>query len=202
MSDRIQSPDAIGPAGKSENDKEEILSDPAKADYKAGREFLDRGEYAQAAMALHNALCGFEEQGNEQGVANAADRLGDVCMARDEYEKALDHFDRALAICEKEYDIFSKLALNNKRADAYRKLGDSGRTLEVLFDIFDHYTEARNPRGTVEILETIAEVYVERGEHEKAADSLRTIASIHKNFKHARQAEEFENRARLLVEQG
>jgi len=152
-------------------------------------------------MALHNALRGFEEQGDDQGVANASDRLGDVCMAKEEYRKALEHFDRALAICSKEHDIFSTLALNNKRAAAYRKLGDTENALNVLFAVLDHYAETRNPRGTVEVLETIAEVYIERGENQKAADSLRTIASIHKNFKHSRQAEEFESRA-CQVEQG
>ena len=47
---------------------------------------------------------GFEEQGDEQGVANASDRLGDACLARDEYAMAIANFQRACAICEKEDD--------------------------------------------------------------------------------------------------
>ena len=50
---------------------------------------------------------GFEEQGDEQGVANASDRLGDACLARDEYAMAIANFQRACAICEKEDDSFS-----------------------------------------------------------------------------------------------
>ena len=94
MNDPLQPLPMAAPEG-ARPDAETTLTDPAKADYKAGREFLAKGEYAQAAMALHNALHGFEEQGDEQGVANAADRLGDVCLAREEYRLALDHFQRA-----------------------------------------------------------------------------------------------------------
>ena len=184
------------------NQKEDpALTDPAKADYKAGREFLANGDYSQAAMALHNARRGFEEHGDEQGVANAADRLGDVCMAREEYRLALEHFQRAQAVCEKQEDIFSVVALNKKKAVAHRRLGELDQALALLFDIFDHDSQLRNPKGTVEVLEAIAGVYEEKGEKGKAADALRTIAGIHRNFKHARQAEEFENRAREM-EQG
>ena len=59
MSDQIQSPGSIGPMQEAKQEKEEIINDPARADYKSGREFLSKGEYGQAAMALHNALRGF-----------------------------------------------------------------------------------------------------------------------------------------------
>lgn len=202
MSDQIQPlgggcPKKQQPVEKKED---EALKDPAKADYKAGRDFFKEGDYAQAAYALHNSLKGFEEQGNEQGVANASDRLGDVCVAREEYEMALNHFQRAHDICAKESDIFSLVALNKKIAGIYKRLGDLDKTLDLLFDIFDHYSQLRDPQGTVEILEVIAEVYVEQGHAGKAADTLRTIAGIHANFKHERLAKEFEERARQLEE--
>ncbi|HBI15052.1 MAG TPA: hypothetical protein DDY20_05995 [Desulfobulbaceae bacterium] len=177
------------------------MTDPAKADYKAGRQFLAKGEYTQAAMALHNALRGFEEQGNEQGVANAADRLGDLCMAREEYRLALEHFQRAQTICEKEQDVFSIIELNKKKAEALRRLGELDQAQVLLFDIFDYFSQLKNPKRTVEVLETIVELYLEQGDRLKAADALRTIAGIHRNFKHARLAEEYEGRARQ-VEQG
>ena len=78
---------------------------------------------------------------------------------------------------------------------ALRRLGETEQALAVLFDLFDHYSQTRNPKGTVEILEVIAEVYLEQGNGRKAADALRTIAGIHRNFKHVRLAEEFEARA-------
>jgi tetratricopeptide (TPR) repeat protein len=197
MNDPRQPLSSVAPQGAGPKE-DPALTDPAKADYKAGREFLAKGEYAQAAMALHNALLGFEEQGNEQGVANAADRMGDVCMAREEYRMALVHFQRAKDICEKQHDAFSIVALNKKKAVALRRLGELDQALALLFDIFDHDSQLRNPKGTVEVLEAIAEVYLEKGERQKGADALRTIAGIHKNFKHARLAEEYENRARQM----
>lgn len=200
MNDPIHPLPSAAPQGAGPKE-DSALTDPVKADYKAGREFLAKGDYAQAAMALHNALHGFEEQGNEQGVANAADRLGDVCMAREEYRLALEHFQRVKAICEKQQDLFSIAALNRKMAVAYRRLGELDLALALLFDVFDHDSQLRNPKGTVEVLEAIAGVYLEKGERQKGADALRTIATIHKNFKHTRLAEEYENRARQ-AEQG
>ncbi len=70
----------------------------------------------------------------------------------------------------------------------------------MLFDVFEHYSQLRDPKGTVEILEVIAEVYMELGSFDKAADSLRTIAGIHTNFKHTKLAREFEQRADQLAQ--
>ena len=105
MSDQIQPIESINPQNQEQKKEDPSLQDPAKADYKAGREFINQGELAQAAMAFHNSLRGFEEKGDDQGIANCSDRLGDVCVAREEYKMALDHFQRAYAICEKENDI-------------------------------------------------------------------------------------------------
>lgn len=200
MSDHAQSTGSIGPMPEPDKKEDEALKDPAKADYKAGREYLKQGDLGQAAYSFHNALAGFEEQNNEQGVANASDRLGDVCVAREEYAMALEHFQRAYDICHKEQDIFSIVTLNRKMAGVHKRLGDLDKTLSILFDVFDHYSQLRDPQGTVEILEVIAEVYQEKGEYDKAADTLRTIAGIHANFKHSRLAQEFEERARQLVQ--
>jgi tetratricopeptide (TPR) repeat protein len=194
MTEQRQPVESLDPLNKEEK-KDPALEDPAKADYKAGRDFFSQGELAQAAMEYHNALRGFEEQGDEQGIANCSDRLGDVCVAKEEYRMALEHFQRAYDICEKENDIFSTVSLNRKIAGIYKRTGQLDKALSLLFDIFDHYSQLRDPKGTVEILEVIAEVYTEKGENTKAADALRTIAGIHANFKHSRLAREFEQRA-------
>ena len=201
MSEQIQPIESINQQDQKQEKEDPALQDPAKADYKEGRELLNKGEYAQAAMALHNALRGFEEQGDEQGVANCSDRLGDVCVAKEEYQMALEHFQRAYGICEKEHDIFSTVSLNRKIAGIYKRTGELDKALSLLFDIFDHYSQLRDPKGTVEILEVIAEVYQEQGDNSKAADTLRTIAGIHRNFKHTRQADDLDARATTL-EQG
>jgi len=196
----IQPLNAIGPMGK-ENSPGQEDDNPAKKDYREGRKFFNQGEYAQAAIAFHNALMGFEEQKNQAGVANASDRLGDACLARGEYAMAVANYQRAASICEQEDDSFSMLALNKKMASAYRKLGDREKALELLYDILEHYRLTNNPKGAVEVLIVIAETYVEQGERLKAADAYRSVASIHGCFKHSRMAEEFAKRADEL-EQG
>jgi tetratricopeptide (TPR) repeat protein len=172
--------------------------DPARKDYLEGRKLHSQGEYTQAALAFHNALRGFEEQGDEQGVANAADRLGDACFAREEYAMAIANFRRAFAVCEKEDDSFSQLSLNKKMAAAYRKLGDREKALELLFDMLEHYRLTNNPKGAVEVLVVIAEIYAEQGDRARAADAYRSVASIHARFKHARLAAEFDQQAEAL----
>lgn len=195
-SETFQPLSSLGPM--SQETKAEQSDNPAKNDYIEGRKFYGNGEYAQAAIAFHNALRGFEEQGDEQGIANASDRLGDACLARDEYAMAIANYQRAYAVCEKEDDSFSQLSLNKKMAAAYRKLGDHEKALELLFDMLEHYRLTNNPKGAVEILVSIAETYAEQGDRARAADAYRSVASIHARFKHSRQAAEFNQRAEAL----
>ena len=143
-SEFIQPLNSLGPVA-GDSGQEQDLDNPAKKDYLEGRKLYGNGEYAQAAIAFHNALLAFEEQGNQAGVANASDRLGDACLARDEYAMAIANYQRACAICEKEDDSFSVLALNKKMAAAYRKLGDQGKALELLYDMLEHYRLTNNP---------------------------------------------------------
>jgi tetratricopeptide (TPR) repeat protein len=199
-SEFIQPLNCLGPVATATGSGQDP-DNQAKKDYTEGRKFLSNGEYTQAAIAFHNALRGFEEQGDQAGVANASDRLGDACLARDEYAMAIANYQRACDICEKEDDSFSVLALNKKMAIAYRKLGDQEKALELLYDTLEHYRLTNNPQGAVEALIAIAETYSEQGEKLKAADAYRSVASIHARFKHVRLAEEFNQRA-LSLEQG
>ena len=61
------------PAADTENEMEN--KDPAQQDYDKGRECLNNKEIAQAANLFHNALLGYEESGNVNGIANASDKL-------------------------------------------------------------------------------------------------------------------------------
>lgn len=197
VSESIQSLGSIRPMEPAASGTDQP-EDPARKDYLEGRKLYGQGEYAQAAIAFHNALRGFEEQQDEAGVANASDRLGDACLAREEYAMAIANFQRAYAICEKGDDSFSLLALNKKMAACYRKLSDHGKALELLYDVLEHYRLTQNPKGAVEALIVIAEVYLEQGEKARAADAYRSVASIHGRFKHVRLAAEFNQRAETL----
>jgi len=57
----------------------EEAKDPAQADYDQGKQILQAGDEALAASCFHNALVGFEQNGDDKGVANASDQLGDIC---------------------------------------------------------------------------------------------------------------------------
>jgi tetratricopeptide (TPR) repeat protein len=198
VSETIQPLDSIGPVNQGKDDE---IKDPARRDYIQGREEYTAGDFAAAAISFHNALRGFEEQGDQLGIANASDRLGDTCMAREEYEMALDHYKRARTICEQEEDSFSMLALHKKMAVCYRKLDRLDESLELLFDMLEHYQLTKNPKGAVDTLTVMAEVFIQQDRISDAAGAYRTISSIHANFKHKRLAEEFARRAEALDEE-
>ena len=197
-SDTLQSLDSIAPMPKGPDDDD----NPAKKDYREGRKLLQDGDYTRAAVAFHNALMGFEEQGDQIGVANSADRLGDACLAKDEFAMAVANYQQAYGICEKECDSFSLLSLEKKMAAAYRKLGDTDKSFELLYNILEHYRQTNNPKGAVEVLALIAEIYKEQGDTSAAGDAYRSISSIHQRFGHKRQASEFAKLAEGLAQEG
>jgi tetratricopeptide (TPR) repeat protein len=173
-------------------------SDPVQADYEKGKEFLQKNELAQAAVALHNALVGFEEKGDQNGIANASNQMGNLCLARKDYEQALKHFQRAWDICEGQHDAMSLLALSNQLVAVYKGQGQFERAVSICLDLIGKYQDNNDPRGTVEVMERMAEIYIEAGERGKAADTYRTIGAIHANFKHKNIADGYILKAESL----
>mgnify|MGYP001024937875 CR=1 FL=1 len=196
MTDTLQSIGSIDPAS---NKKVERSDDPVEAEYEDGKRFYENEEYGQAAVALHNALIGYEERKDESGIANVCNQLGNVCLARKEYENALKHYQRALDICDGSYDRMSVLAVSKPLVAVYRGLGQSAKAIATCLDMVDLYQDNRDPQGTVTVLEEMASIYIDSGEKEKAADSYRTIAAIHKNFSHNNIAASFIEKADTLL---
>lgn len=164
--------------------KEAEQKSQAQQDYEKGQEYFEKKDMAQAAAAFHNALQGFTQDEDENGVANASTKLGDICLDRKEFEKASGYFDQAYAICKKHEDRFSLFLLERKKAQVYDEAGDYSKAIAAYVDIIDEFNALRDPRGAVETLETLAEVYLKQTEKAKAADCYRTIASIHKHYRH------------------
>lgn len=197
MSSNLQSLDAIKPLGKGE-----VETDEVRKEYRDGMRLFEQKEYGQAALALHNALLGFEERRDDNGIANASNQLGHVCLAREDFDSALRHYRRALEICEKANDRMSIIAVLKKIFMTQRGLKRYDEALDSAFAILDLYRDNRDPQGTVDTLEIIAEVYLEAGQREKAVDTFTTMASIHKNFRHATTAERYLEKAAALRDSG
>ena len=183
------------------NQEPQEAEDPVQVDYETGKKLRESGDDAQAASYFHNALISFEQDGNEKGVANASDQLGDICAVRDEHEKAIAHYQRAYAVCDRENDMFSLIALQKKIAVSKRELKQHEDAVKIYLNVIDIYSGYNNPAGTVATMEKLAELYLDIGERQKSADTYRTISSIHKNFSHNIQAKEFMDKA-AQVEQG
>ncbi|MGV1099849.1 tetratricopeptide repeat protein [Thiovibrio sp. JS02] len=182
-------------------DEKQEEKSQAQKDYEAGIDFLKNKDASQAANAFHNALLGFQHDGDDNGIANASDKLGDICAERGEVEKALSHYDRAYAVCQKHTDRFSLFAIEKKKAKLMYDAKNYEKAIELYLDVLDEYGALRNPQGSVDTLETLAEIYLLCGDRAKAADSYRMAASIHKNFRHAKIAEKLLKKA-AEVEKG
>ena len=183
------------------NQEPREAEDPAVEDYNKGKELRAAGDVTHAASFFHNALVGFEQNGDDRGVANASDQLGDICAARQEHDRAISYYQRAYAICDKEDDMFSLIALQKKMAASQKALEQFDEAVKIYLNVIDIYAGYNNPAGTVAAMEELAELYLVMGEWQKSADTYRTISSIHKNFSHNLQAQEFMDKA-ALVEQG
>jgi len=171
----------------------------SQKDYEEGRGYVERGEAALAAVALHNALRGSEEEGNREGMANALNQLGHACLMRQEYDKAVINYKKAWEICEELEDPYSIPSLAKQMAEAYQGAGDYRMALNLCLDLLDGYQRNNDPMNTVAVLERMASIYIDSGEKEKAADAYKTAASIHRNFRHAKSADSLEQKAAELV---
>jgi tetratricopeptide (TPR) repeat protein len=194
MSKTVQPIQTIAPMQGST--KMEASVDPVQADYEKGKEFLQKNEVSQAAVALHNALIGYQEKGDQHGIANASNQMGHVCLARGDYDQALNHYNRAWEICDKLDDPMSMLALSKQFVLVYRGQGQFKKAITVCLDLLEKHHENNDPQGTVAVLEQMADIYMEAGDKEKAADTYRTVASIHANFKHKNIAEGYLQKAK------
>ncbi len=201
MSKPIQKIETLGPAAESAPEPSD--KSQAQLDYEEGRGYVERGETALAAVSLHNALRGFEQENNREGIANAANQLGHACLLRKEFGKAVVHYRKAWEICEELEDHLSLLALAKRLVEAHRGLGEYRQALDLCLDLLGSYQRNNDPQNSVEILERMAEIYVDTGEKERAADAYKTAASIHANFKHANISESLRKKAaKLMAEAG
>ena len=185
-------------AAAQDNAAEKDTRSQSQIDYEEGRGYVERGETSLAAVSLHNALRGFEEEDNKEGVANASNQLGHVCLQREEFEKALEHYQRAWEICEDRGDHMSLQAISLQLVEVHVGLKDYRRSLDVCLDLLDEYHKNNDPGGSVRVMERMADVYLASGDTKKAADTYETIASIHGNFKHDKIAETFRQKAAEL----
>ena len=167
---------------------EKESKDPAQVDYEAGVNYLNDGNLSHAANAFHNALIGFEQNSDQPGVANANDKLGDLCRQRNEFEKALAYYEKSYKICEEKKDSFSLISLRKKNALCYIGLKQYDQAIEINLDLLEHYQKGNNPGSTVEVLQKLADIYYDKNELKACIDAYKTAASIHANFGHLNQA--------------
>ncbi|PIE65721.1 MAG: hypothetical protein CSA26_02535 [Desulfobacterales bacterium] len=167
-------------------------------EYEKGKAQLERRSYGEAAVSLHNALLGFEEKEDLNGVANASNQLGQLCLATEDYDGAEKHFMKARKVCEQLGDPLSLFALSKSFVEVYIGQQKYIKAVAGCLDILELYQANNDPRGAVAILEKIANIYLLQEEPVKAADTFRTVASIHRNFGHRNIADSFDKKAEEL----
>lgn len=190
---------ASGECDEASKSDEPIVKTQAQLDFEEGRGYVERGEAALAAVALHNALRGFEEENNREGIANAANQLGHACLIRKEFDKAIVNYKKAWEICDSLNDHISLMSVAKQLAEAHQGLGEYRQALDLYLDLLDSYQRNNDPKNSVDILERMASVYVDAGEKEKAADAYKTAAAVHENFRHSSFADALKKKAAELM---
>ncbi len=197
MSSTIQPLESIVPMAQAEGGSQ--AKSAVQKEYEEGKRCLESGNLGQAALSLHNALVGFEKRKDDNGIANASNQLGHLCAKKGDYEKALQHYERAYAICDAANDRMSVLAVLVHRAEVYVKIKQFNKAIEDSLSMLDLYQDNRDPEGSVRVLERMAEIYLEAEEKQKAADTYKTIAGIHKSYRHDAIAASFMEKAETLI---
>ncbi len=174
------------------------MTQPRK-DYNEGIDYIKNKELAMAANAFHNALKGWEEEGDHHGVANASDQLGDICTDRGDFDSALSHYDRAYQICTDDFDRYSLFTLEQKKANILVLMKRYDQALDLYWQIFDEFSGNRDPSGVVQTLEIMADIMIKTGDKAKAAEFYQMIAKTHRSFKHAAEAAEYDARAEEIL---
>lgn len=182
--------------------EEEEEKTQAQLDYDEGLQLLKRGSFPQAAAAFHNALKGFEEEGSDSGIARSVTKLAEICLEKEDYAKALEHLERALAICRAAQDDLSTTYLQKRILQTLRGLERHEEARDLALELMAAYQDYNNPAGAVAMLENLGDIYLALGQPDKAAESLRTAAAIHRNFKHQRAAQQLLDRAEVILRQG
>lgn len=198
MNTPIQDINSIGPADNAEEEKRK--KSQAQLDYEEGRGYVERGEAALAAVALHNALRGFEQENNSEGTANASNQLGHACLLRNEYDKAVIHYRKTWEICEQLGDHVSLLTVAKQLIEAHKGQGEYRQALDLCLDLLDSYQRNNDPQNTVYVLERMAEIYIASGEKQKAADAYKTAAAVHANYSHSSIAKSLRDKAAELMD--
>ena len=183
---------------KKEEKKKKRSSDPVQAEYEDGVGYIANKEYGQAALSLHNALVGYEKRNHQDGIANTSNQLGILCMKKNEFDKAREHFQKAWDICKRFDDSMSLLSLSEQFVIIHREAKEYKEAIAFCLDMLDTHHRHNNPDGTVNVMESMADIYVDQGEKAKAADAYRSIASIHSNYNHMNFAKRFEEKAAAL----
>ncbi len=173
----------------------------AKRDFDEGIDYIKNKEPAMAANSLHNALMGYEEDGDLHGVANASDVLGDVCAERKDYEKAFAHYDRAYKICTDDFDRFSLFSIEKKKANLLVEMERYDDAIDMYWEIFDEYSGMRDPNGVTATLETMSDLFLKTGDKKMTIECYRLIAKTHLNYKHKKEASEWNEKADELAAQ-
>lgn len=177
-----------------EKNPQELQPSEAQIDYRKAVECIEAGKPGEAAYFLHNAKIGFEQEDNEEGLANVSFRMGDILLAQNEFTKAMEQYRAAEEICRKHDDLMSLMAIRKKVVLCQRGLGDHKAAVATYLTMLDTYEALNNPSGSVKTIIAMAELYEEMGDKEKAVDAYATAAAIHANFGHKEAAAKLNKR--------
>ncbi len=144
-----------------------LLDTSVDAQYGFLQQQIYRGESAEAQNQLETIVSQVEAAFHRyhEDLVIPLTLIGDAYMVQQEYDEALDHYDRARHIARVSYGLFDprQLAVVYREADAFKKIGDlasAGQREEYAYEVVSKSYDAYDPE-LLPPLHRLAEFYLQ-----------------------------------------
>jgi CHAT domain-containing protein/Tfp pilus assembly protein PilF len=97
---------------------------------KEGLDYLREGYFDKFLSSMNEALTFYSA--DKEKTANIYSYLGNAYLARNEYDKALSHFEKSLAVAGTSRNQEGIVSASVGLADCYKKIGDADRAWQIL----------------------------------------------------------------------
>jgi len=167
--------------------------------YQEGYKLLGQGRYANAEMTFQRGLTQARALHNDKYTALFLNGLGQVAYALDQFHKALDDFQEALAIRRK-IGIPQEIAQSLSNVGAIQSsLSQNDKAVESYLEAIEIFEQNKNMRYLAACLTNLGSAYNSLGQYDQAQDALRRALKINEQIEKqlaqmGSPAEKIENR--------
>lgn len=135
-------------------------------------------EGAMPLAELMEELSVYRQNQNEQGVANAAFKVGEHYLRKGKWQESLEFFQEAREICKKHDNHQGEVLAVLGLGEAYFQGAQPEKAMESLEAALDYYQKQNDQRGQANVLERIGDVQRSTGHVDTSLVHYRRVMEI------------------------